>query len=86
VIKQTKIIEYAVKDAQIVVKISIAMEVLNKGKNNDFVKAAKQKIRLPLTLSSIGRSYVANEGLKTFDGHLPCQNFDEYLMGNVTDI
>jgi hypothetical protein len=72
-----KFIEYSIKDAQIVVKHSVAMEVFNK---------SKKQLGVPLTLSSIGRSYVASEWSKTFDGHLPYQISGEYLLGNANDI
>jgi hypothetical protein len=72
-----KDLEYAVLDAQIVVKHVSAKEKFNRG---------QQEIGVPLTLASMARKYVANEWTKNFDKHLPYKIYGEYLLGNAYEI
>lgn len=70
-------IKYAIRDALITLKHSTEMEMFN--------RKVKQ-LGVPITQSSIGRNYVANEWSKNFDQHLPYQISGEFLMGNVDEL
>lgn len=45
-----------------------------------------KKIGIPVTLSSMGRSYVLNEWTKVFEKYLPYQLSAEYSFGNADEI
>jgi hypothetical protein len=49
-----------------------------------FNRSIKQ-LGIPKTLSTIGRSYVANELTKNLDKYLPYLVSGEYLMGNADE-
>jgi len=69
--------DYALQDVVITLKHAVAMEQFNFTVN---------KIGIPVTLSSIGRNYVANEWGKNFPKFLPYQPSSEYTMGNADEI
>jgi hypothetical protein len=69
--------EYALQDAIITLKHVISMEVFN---------FRVLQIGVPLTLSSIGRKYVAKEWSRIFKKYLPYQISGEYLIGNPDEI
>lgn len=45
-----------------------------------------KKLGVVVTLSSIGRRYVAEEWIQLYDKHLPYQNYGVYLLGNAVEI
>ena len=49
-----------------------------------FNRSVKQ-LGIPKTLSTTGRSYVANEWTNNFDKHLPYLVSGEYLMKNAVE-
>jgi hypothetical protein len=69
--------DYAIQDAVITLKHSLAMEKFNFN---------LKQLGVPSTLSSLGRKYVGSEWSKIFDKHLPYQISGEYLMGNADEI
>jgi hypothetical protein len=69
--------DYAIRDAIIALKHGICMEEFNSN---------LKQIGVPLTLSSLGRKFVAEEWGMNFDKHLPYQISGEYLMGDPNQI
>jgi hypothetical protein len=69
-------IKYALKYTEITVKHATAMKVFN--------RSVKQ-LGIPKTLSTIRRSYVANEWTNNLDKHLSYQVSGEYLMKNADE-
>jgi hypothetical protein len=68
---------YALQDAIITLKHSIAMEEFNFG---------IQKLGVPLTLSSLGRNFVFEEWRKTQEKHIPYQPSGNCLLGNSEEV
>jgi hypothetical protein len=74
---KNKFESYALQDAVITLKHTIAMEEFNFG---------IQKLGVPLTLSSLGRNFVFEEWRKTQDKHIPYQPNGNCLIGNSDEV